>query len=228
MTVRNSEFGVRNYARTYRYVVGADALVGPWTCARFGYAVGATLVVARRGTVLISESLRRIRREMDILSLCLSKEKEPKRNDTREGKIAFSSPPETHPNSNAQEGRSPLGSPPARCGFARGFYVSQVSPPGIRASPSGGGVCAADGRGATPPGGDKPRPYMRTEGFRFSVGARPRAPRRPRCYGCSPGPGRIISIHPPKGDATTLLSSLFSLHSSLFPFLSSLFPSPVL
>ena len=52
-----------------------------------------------------------------------------------------------------------------RYGFARGFCVSQVSPPGIRASPSGGGVCAADGGGATPPGGDKPRPYMGTEGY---------------------------------------------------------------
>ena len=96
----------------FRFSVGADALGGPWTCAHYGYVVGATLVVARRGTVLISGSLRRIRRETDILSLCLSKEKEPKRNDTREGKIAISSPPETHPNGNAQEGRSPLGSPP--------------------------------------------------------------------------------------------------------------------
>ena len=50
----------------------------------------------------------------DILSLCLSKEKEPKRNDTREGKIAISSPPETYPNGNAQEGRAPPGTPPGR------------------------------------------------------------------------------------------------------------------
>ena len=121
--VRSSEL-----CKNVPYTVGTDALVGPLPGgpgnSEFGIrssefiekrtvqTVGATLVVARRGTVLISESLRRIRRETDILSLCLSKEKEAKRNDTREGKIAIPSPPETHPNGNAQEGRSPLGSPP--------------------------------------------------------------------------------------------------------------------
>ena len=51
-----------------------------------------------RGTILVCRALWRIREETGILSLCLSKEKEAKRNDTREGKIAISSPPETHPN----------------------------------------------------------------------------------------------------------------------------------
>ena len=118
--------------------------------------------------VLDYGSLRRIRREMDILSLCLSKEKEPKRNDTREGKIAISSPPETHPNSNAQEGRSPLGSPPRSYGFARGFCISQVPPPG----------------------GDEPRPC--TADRRFPVGADALGgPRGPgfagRCVECGDG-----------------------------------------
>ena len=84
-------------------------------------------------------ALANARRE-DILSLCLSKEKEPKRNDTREGKIAISSPPETYPNGNAQEGSAPLESPPGG-----------PDSPGVAASPR-----------FSLPGGDEPRPYMGT------------------------------------------------------------------
>ena len=105
-----------------------------------------------------------LRRRGDLLSLCLSKEKEAKRNDTREGKIAISSPPETHPNSNAQEGRSPLGSPPGGT-HSPGVSVSPRFPRRSACLPLRG-RCRAATVGAFPPDGDKPRPYMGTEGFR--------------------------------------------------------------
>ena len=124
-----------------------------------------------RGTILVCRALWRIREETGILSLCLSQEKEAKRNDTREkrndtreGKIAISSPPETHPNSNAQEGRSPLGSPPGGT-HSPGVSVSPRFPRRSACLPLRG-RCRAATVGAFPPDGDKPRPYMGTEGFR--------------------------------------------------------------
>ena len=138
----NSEFGIRSSEFIEKRTV---------------QTVGATLAVARAVWFRFRGSLRQLRGETDILSLCLSKEKEPKRNDPREGKIAISSPPETHPNSNAQEGRSPLGTPPGRTHSPGGSVSFRPS-------------CRA---------GTSPAPTWGRKISGCAVGARPRAPRRP-------------------------------------------------
>ena len=72
------------------------------------------------------------------------------------GRPTIGSPP-----GGAVEQSETEGGSPGSYGFARGFCISQVPPPG----------------------GDKPRPYMGTEGFRFTVGEIHESPA---------GPGHVV------------------------------------
>ena len=139
---------------------GAFCFASPFrSCRRGALRFASPLRSPARYSFGFADPFGECARRDGILSLCLSKEKEPKRNNTREGKIAISFPPETHPNSNAQEGSAPLGSPPGRTDSPEGICVSQILPAGHPplASPSGEGIAKRRwgrypaGRGQAPP-----------------------------------------------------------------------------